>query len=156
MNEFDKLLWVYRAVFKQANAGGGTIQVNIIARERTVLLSGTIGNNDYAANRTESVALRDEDDNQILALMSNGAVDNTQFPFPVSDHSAVASGDGHELQKRVVMGKGEYIIARAFTLDQNEEFTLSVRALVESSKPSVTTTGSAGTVTSVLTYDKVI
>lgn len=155
-DDFSHMLWAYRAVFKQTAGGGGSIHVLITANERTVILYGTFGPNDYAANRTVTVRIADDDDNEIGRIFSNVAVDNAPFSFPVDDHSVVAAADGPQLEKRVVLGKGDYLQFIASGLVLNEELTVAIRALIMRTKPTIATTGSGGTVTITTTYDKVI
>ena len=153
---FDRLLWSYRAVFKQTDGGGGTILVIMTFKERTVLLYGGIGPNDYAANRTVKGQILDSDDNVLGTILSNAAVDNKGFPFPVSDHSVVAASDGCEFEKQVVLGMGDQLVFTATGIVLNEELTVALRAMVSSARPFVETTGSGGTVTTTVTYDEVI
>ena len=155
-DDFDYLLWAYKATFKQTDVGGGSIAVQITANERIVILFGRIGPNDYAAGRNVKVRISDEDDDVIATIMSVASVDNNTYHFPVADHSVVASSDGPQLEKRVVLGKGDYLDFAATSLAQNEELTVIIRALMRDWPPTVTTTGSGGTVTTTVAYDKVI
>ena len=155
-DDFDSLLWAYRAVFTQANAGGGSVRVNVTANERVLLLYGRTGPDDYAANKVLTVKLFDSDDNEIAMLFSNGVVDNMAFPFPITDISVVVDKDGPQLEKRLLMGKGDYLRFDVGGLVQNETLTVAMRMLIRSWPPTITTTGSGGTVTTATTYDKVI
>ncbi len=155
-DDFDYLLWVYRAVFKQTDAGGGAIKVTLTMNERTVILFGRIGQDDYAAGRVVLGLVHDTEGNEIARILSNSTVDNQIFHFPVNDHSAVTTADGPQLEKRLILGTGQKIILNAASLVQNEELTVAVQALIRNWPPTIVTTGSAGVVTTTLTYDKVI
>lgn len=153
--EFSNMMWAYRTTVKQTDVGGGTVALLVEANERTVILYGVTGPNDYAANRTVDVRLEDGTD-LLNILMSNAAVDNVRFYFPTGDHSTVTNDDGIEFHKRIVLGSGDQIRARAITLAQNEELTITIRGLIGTKIPTITTAGSAGTVTLTEVYNKVI
>ena len=156
MDPFDKMMWAYRAIFKQTDVGGGTIVVNDISFERTVILYGLLGPNDYAANRTVVVYISDGTD-RIGRLLEGIALDNARMPFPSTGEGAAVTADSsNEFDKTVVLGRGDRLFIQATSLVQNEELTVAMRALITKDGPSVTTTGSAGTVTTTTTYNKVI
>lgn len=157
-DDLRRLMWVYRAVFTQTNAGGGNIRANVTARERTLLLYGRTGPDDYAANKIVTVKLFDVNDDEIAMLMSNGTVDNQAFPFPISDISVVADKDGPQLEKRLLMAVGDYLRFDVGGLNQNNTFTIAIRALLgdNGAPPTITTTGSTGTVTTGETDNRVV
>ena len=155
-DEFDNLLWAYRAVFTQTNAGGGNVIAGFTATERTVLLYGMLGQDNYAANRSISVFIYGPSGNKIAIIMFNAAIDNQFFSFPVDDISVAAANDGPQFEKRIVLGKGDRIAVEATSLIQNETVTVTLRALIRDWPPTVATTGSTGTVTTTETYNKVI
>ena len=154
--DFDYLLWAYRAVFTQTNAGGGTAVVNIIANERMVILYGVLGPDDYAADRILSGTIRDSGDKVVGVIFLPTAIDNESVPFPMDQSGAIVTLQGNQFFNKVVIGKGENLQLKASGLVQNETFTVAVRALIRSWPPTVSTTGSGGTVTTTTTYDKVI
>lgn len=157
IDAFDKMFWAYRAVFKQTDVGGGAIVVNIIAQERMVILYGLIGPNDYAAVRAIACQVRDTSGNLIGNALKAINMDNARVVFPATgEGAAVVVENVSEFNKHIVLGKGEYLYLFTDALVQNEELTIAVRALIQTSLPSVTTTGSAGTVTITTTYNKVI
>lgn len=156
VDDFDRSLWAYRAVFTQANAAGGSIWVNMTMRERTVILYGEIGADDYAADRAVTARIKGPSGNQVGFILNQPAVDNEEFVFPVSNHSALSASDGPQTEKRLVLGKGEIITFIAAALVQNETLTINIRALISAWPPAITTTGSGGTITTVTTYNKVI
>ena len=154
--DFDYLMWAYRAVFKQTDGGGGSIVVNFVANERTVFLYGNIGKNDYAANRSIDAFIFDENDDKAGIVLASTSVDNVDTPIFVSASVAITAQTTISSQDRLVLGKGDKLVIRAAALVQNEELTLALRALFKSWPPTITTTGSGGTVTTTLSYDKVI
>ena len=151
---FGHLLWAYRAVFKQTNAGGGTIVTNFTMNERTVLLYGGIGPNDYAANRSITGAIKDSGDNRIVPIIKTQSIDNVELPIPTI--VASPAGTPPDFEKLVIIGTGENLQIFAASLAQNEELTINLRMLIRSWPPTVATTGSTGTVTTTTTYDRVI
>ena len=157
-DEFDNLLWAYRAVFTQTNAGGGSIRVNIIVNERMVLLFGQLGPDNYAADRVLKASVRDDIGGNSVAILVKGAqIDNETLVFPSSgEGAAVGPNVANEFDKRVVLGKGDVMQIEAASLIQNETFTIAIRALIRSWPPTITIAGSGGTVTTTTTYDKVI
>lgn len=154
---FDKMLWVYRAIFTQTNVGGGIIKILITARERTVFLSGMFGPNDWAADRTIWGQLIDENGTRIADLLFPSPLDNEEVPaWSANAVATLIQKQTMDFNQLIVLGKGEYMLFEISTPIQNEAITMSIRALVDTSKPSITTTGSGGTVTTTVTYDKVI
>lgn len=154
-DDFDNLMWAYRAVFTQAGAGGGTVIVLITANERTVILYGTIGPDDYAAGR--ALSGRVTDGTNIIGHVSfPDSVDNERILVLTSAAAAHVPNAGLELEKRLVLGKGDVLRIAIASLVQNETLTIALRALFRSWPPTVTTTGSGGTVTVATTYSKVI
>lgn len=157
MDPFDKSMWAYRAVFKQTNAGGGTIKVNVAAKARMVLLYGLIGPNDYAADRTMVGWIEDSARNKIARLLYGSPIDNVTLSFPIYRETTVVAGDGtSDLSQIAIVSEDDVLVVTALTLALNEELTIIMRALIDMQKPNVTTTGSGGTVTTTTTYDKVI
>lgn len=156
LDDFRGMLWSYRAVFKQTAGGGGNIVVNITANQRMVLLYAGIGQNAYAAGRTIVARVRDDSGVDMAIIFSSAAVDGALHNFPDSDHSIAAASDGPYFEKRIVLGKGDFIFIQATGLVLNEELTLHMRALITSVLPTITTTGSTGTVTTTTTHSKVI
>lgn len=156
MDEFDNLLWAYRAVFKQTDAGGGTVLIRIKANERTVILFGQIGPNDYAAGRTVNVAFNDGTNN-IGILHKTFTLDNQTLPFPKTGEGiAVTANSPTEFGRYVIMAKDDEVRILTSALVQNEEVTVAIRALIRSWPPTISTTGSGGTVTTTVDYDKVV
>lgn len=153
---FDRLLWVYRAVFKQTNAGGGTIRVIFTAQERTLFLFGHFGPNDYAANRNIQGTIKDAGNLVIGQVLPTTAADNQMFSIPKADAAITSGGYGTHFNTPFLLARGESVVLDAVSLIQNEELTIAFKALVTSKQPFVTTTGSGGTVTVTTTYDKVI
>lgn len=157
VDEMEHPLWSYHAVFKQTAGGGGTVQAIVTATTRTVILFGQTGPDNYAAGKQIYVRHYDEDDEKLATLMNQTGQDNTELVFPWSDHSVQADKDGPQLNMRVVMGKGDYLLIAALSLVQNEELTVAIRALLDGmSPPLVTSTGSGGTVTITVDTNAVI
>lgn len=154
---WGRMLWAYRAVFTQANVGGGGIAVNVTANERMELIYGLVGQDDYAADRTVTGYIKDSAGNIIGQTLKGIALDNERVAIPASGEGiALSASTPNEFEKHIILGKGEVLAFTAVTLVQNETFTLALRALITTVKPTITTTGSGGTVTVVTTYDKVI
>lgn len=155
-DDFDYLLWTYRAVFTQTDVGGGNIVANFVANERMVILYGTIGKDDYAADRDLESFVLSASGNIIARTLFLSPIDNVTLPLMFTSSAAVADDTTQELNKRLVLGKGEALRVRAQTPVQNETMTIAINALIRSWPPTVTTTGSGGTVTTTETYNKVI
>lgn len=152
---FDRMLWAYHTVLKQTGAGGGHVTLNITARERMLILYGMIGPDDYAAARAVSVLLYDGIGGKLIARVNiNDDIDDMHLPFPSTNADPVEKVN--EFSNRILIGKGESLKLTASSLIQNEEMTVTLKALITSTKPSMTTTGSTGTVTNTVVYDKVI
>lgn len=155
--DFDYLLWAYRAVFTQTNAGGGNVRINISANERMVLLYGVIGPDNYDAARAVQVSMNDSAGNNIAFLTESISIDNAKLVFPLSgEGAAISANSANEFNKTIVIGKSDVVRVSAVGLIQNETVTVQIRALFRNWPPTVTTTGSGGTVTTTTTYDKVI
>ena len=155
-DEFDRLIWAYRAVFTQTNAGGGNVIVTIACNERTLFLYGTIGTDNYAVDRDVTVWIEDSAGNRIGNLMFTTPTDNVRLPIIFDSVAAVADNATMKLHQRLLQGTDERIKIQASALAQNETLTLAIRALISDWPPTITTTGSGGTVTTTVTYDKVI
>lgn len=155
MDYFDKMLWAYRAVVTQANVAGGSLRLNIAPQERTLFLFGAIGKDDYAADRNVEMYISDGT-NTIGRGMYLTAADNEHFPIFTDAEAAVVANKGLQLEKQLLLGKGDILSIQAASLVQNETLTVALRALINAIKPTVTTTGSGGTPTIVETYNKVI
>ena len=150
-------MWAYRAVFTQTDVGGGSILAKITANERMVILYGLIGQDDYAANRTLAASILDSAGNIIGNPCENTEMDNSRLAIPGSGEGAAFTVENaNEFDKRIVMGAGETLAIQMTNVVQNETMTVAIRALIRSWPPTVTTTGSGGTVTTTVTYDKVI
>ena len=156
MDLFDNMIWAYRAVFKQTDVGGGSILANFTMNERTVILYGIIGLNDYAADRVIDVSVKDSAGNFITRVMYPSPIDNELVPLIHSSSAVVIINTTGEFHIKLLIGKGEVLTVRVLALAQNEELTVNLRALVSSVFPSISTTGSDGTVTITETYNKVI
>lgn len=156
MDEFDYSLWAGRFIVTQVAGGGGTVRLQFIANERMVVLFGTIGQDDYAANRTITVWLGDGT-NIIGKVMEPLALDNVRIPFPVTgEGAAITANAANEFGRVVVLGKGDVMYVTAADLANTETLTVVIRALIREWPPTVNTTGSSGTVTLTTTYNKVI
>lgn len=151
-DDFDNVLWAYRAVFTQTNAGGGTVLARFIANERTVIVYGTIGKDDYAADRDITGRLTDGT-NVIGIVMPETPTDNEILHLPVATSTVDA---GAQLEKRLVLGTGDELQIITSALVQTETLTVTIRALIRDWPPTVSIAGSGGTVTVTTTYDKVI
>lgn len=154
-DEFDKMLWMYRAVFTQTNVAGGTIKVTIAARERMQFFYGRLGPDNYAAGRTLVGTVTDSAGNTIARVLFASPVDDASLPIPWLSSAAVTAEATNNLGYKLTLAKGDSLVLNALTLVQNETFTVALRALVPSCKPNVVTTGSGGTVTTTTTYDKI-
>lgn len=153
---FDKMLWAYRAQFTQTDVGGGIVNVRITANERTVILYGTVGSDQYAADRTLEIFVQDPNGSRIAQLLFPSPMDNERIPLIRDEAAAITDADPVQLDKILVLGKTDRLIINMATLVQNEIVTVAIRALIRSWPPTVVTTGSTGTVTTTTTYDKVI
>ncbi len=158
MGDFTKrIIWAYRAVFTQAGAGGGAINVNIIPNGRMTVLYGMVGPDDYAADRTISIVLEDSTDNMLARMIFSSPIDNERIPILATRAIATAVADqSFEPNQHVLIGDTDRMNIKATTPIQNETLTIILRALIDLSKPTVNTAGSGGTVTTTVTYDKVI
>lgn len=151
----DYPMWAYRAVFKQTDAGGGNIVVIINPTGRFRLLYGTIGPDDYAAARTISSYIDDGSDHLVARLIESGtSINNVTIPL-ISDAS-LSGGEANQIQKTVEMSGIDLLKISANSLAQNEELTISIRALIERGIPTIDISDSGGTVTITETYNKVI
>ena len=155
MDLLDNQMWAYHAVFKQTNAGGGAVTIKIIANERTAFLFGMFGADDYAADRTITGFIHDGT-NVIARIFFPSPVDNEQVPMWGLGAAAIVHGQAQDFSQPIVLGKGDMLQYTVATLVQNEEITMALRALVKSWPPSISTTGSAGTVTITQTYNEMI
>ena len=156
MKEFDSAMWAYRAVLKRTTAGAGVMILRIIANERTEFLYGMFGANDYAADRTITGYIIDSAGNRIARIMQASALDNEQVPMWAPQETALVTGGGQHFNQKILVAKGEALYWDVGTPVQNEEVTFAIRALIKQWPPTVATTGSAGTVTTTVTYNKVV
>ena len=155
IDPFDKMLWVYRAVFTQT-AGAANVKVTFTFSERAVILYGIVGKDDYAAGRSISAKLL-HGGAVVATVLESIAPDNERVPFPASGEGAAIDTDGaNEFEKVVVVGKDDSLVIEASALATSETLTIQIRVLVGTRKPVVITTGSGGTVTIAVTYDKII
>lgn len=153
--EFSNMFWAYRAVVKQTGGGGGIAALSITANERFVLLYGITGRDDYAAGRSVNAQILDSGDEVIAnAIIAEAGLDNVRVPIPSTDPTPESTAN--QFQNRIVMGSTDVIKISMATLATNEELTVVVRGLIGSKPPTVTTTGSTGTVTLTEDYNKVI
>lgn len=151
-DKMKRLLWVYRCVFTQTNAGGGTVFARFIANETMEILYVTIGKDDYAANRDVTGRLTDGT-NVIGIVMPTTAADDQMLTIPVAASTADA---GQQSEKSIILAQGDELQILTGSLVQTETLTIAIRALVSSVKPTVSVTGSGGTVTQTVTYNTVI
>jgi len=155
-DDFENLVWAYRAVFTQTG-GSGVIKVTFTFTERTVLLYGSCGLDDYAADRTLRVFLQDSAGNHLGHLIYLSELDNEVVPLILGGTTAtVATGTSIDTSQRVICGSGDTLIITMSTPVTSETMTIILRGLVEAYPPTVITTGSGGTVTTTTTYNKVI
>lgn len=154
-NDFDGLYWTYRALFTQTNAGGGVIKILITVNERTLFTFGSFLAADYAGDRTLTGYLKHATHTIGRVLFSTG-VDNEQVPMWAEGDTAVDSGQVNDYTQRILLGKGDFLYYELATPVQDEAITMNVHALIRSWPPTVATTGSGGTVTTTVAYDKVI
>lgn len=154
----DHMLWAYQGVVKQTAAGGGTVRLVFVANERTVILYGCVGPDDYNAARAVSGRLLDADGDQIGYVLSSNSIDNVVIPMLGDYRNGDTPNTYDELRPSnlLIMGAGDVLRFQATSLIQNEELTLTIRALCDSKPPTVATTGSAGTVTLTENYNKVM
>lgn len=153
----EHMMWAYRAVFKQTDVGGGHIIVTITANERMEVLYCLAGPNDYAANRTLTSDIRDSAGNQVGKMTPSLALDNATMASPAfGSGAAITIGHSNEFNQKFTLGQDDSLRFAALSLVQNEELTIAIRALIDSVKPTIATTGSGGTVTITTTYDRVI
>lgn len=155
MDPFDGVMYAYRAVFKQTDVGGGKIKCRITARERTVILYGSIGPDDYAADRTIGGWLFDGT-NSYARILFELPIDNASMSFPLTKESSPADKAPIDFANILILGRGDSIVLSCSTPVQNEEMTVVFRCLVHTWPPLVASTGSAGTVTITVDYSKVI
>lgn len=152
-----KMTWAYRAVFKQTAGGGGAVLVTVTAVEQMTVLYARVGPNDYAATRTLSSFIKDSAGNQVGVPVSSQSRDNQSTAIPaVGTGSGVTANWANEFNSRIELAQSDSITFQSATLVTNEEMTIVIRALIKTTKPTVETTGSGGTVTTTTTYDKVI
>jgi len=152
-------LWQYHAVFTQTNAGGGNVIANftIPAGSRLELLSVVIGTDDYAAGRTVKMYIKDVSDRHIVMPLTYAGVsiDNV-FLFWPHLGEAVAADKVTTLRQKYLLGPDEYLYFLATALVQNETFSIGIRGLITGVKPTITTTGSTGTVSTTTTHNRVV
>ena len=157
---FDPKEWRmygFKGTSKQNGAGGGGLILNISPGKGNMMipLYGTIGQNDYAAGRTVRVKIMDATPSQLATLFIAASIDNVVLPLFFITENAVAGSDPQ------VKGSDNWTIAgtdilrvQADSLVQNEELTLTLRALVYGILPTVTTTDSGGTAALTTAYNK--
>lgn len=155
-DKFDSLLWAYKATFTQTAGGGGAIRVIVTAQERTEILYGRVAADNYAAGRALTVQVYDGASTVAIVLESID-IDANNVGFPATgDGAAVATGNVNEFEKSIILGKGDTLQFDLASIADGKTMLLVIRALVSMAVPVVTTTGSGGTVTTTVTYDKVI
>ena len=157
MTEFidSPMLWNYRAVFTQDNVAGGHIRVRIVADSRTEILFGTIGEDNYAADRTIEVNVLNSGYDVIANALFPVPTDDHFLPFPHDSQTAVADGAPNQFNNTIKLADGDVLNIIALSLVQAETLTIAVRALIGLKKPSISTASSTGTVTAVTDFDKV-
>jgi hypothetical protein len=158
-DEFDRLMWAYRAVFTQMGAGGGNVVCLVTAQERTEILYGAIGPDDYAAARAIQAYVADSVLNVLGYLRVSDSIDNLHVPLITGALTGTVTAlRSLALNNKLILGRGESIRIFAASLVQNETMTVAIRALLgpNGAPPLTATTGSTGTVTETVTYDVVI
>ena len=153
---FSNMMWAYKATFKQTDVGGGDIRVNITITDRSVLEYGMIGKDDNAGALAHHVYIVDSDGDRVGYVLYPTSIDNVWVPILHTKVSATVANEPIEGQNRIVLGAGDVLVLYQQTSVQNDELTINLRMLIGARRPAVTTTGSGGTVTTTLGYNKVI
>jgi len=154
-------MWAYRAIFKQTNVDATTFAVLVKPKKgtRLLLLHVCIGPDDYAAARSLNLAVKDENDDVILRLMS-GSLDNQKIygPAVATREASVTSNTVESIgipHPYYLISHPDYLIFTFSSLEQNETATVTIRALIfGADKPdiSVPTAG----ITTTTKYNKFI
>lgn len=149
---FPGATFAYRAVFTQSNAAGGAIDIRFKPGmgAEFLILSIIAGPDNYAAGRSITARILDEDGNRVRDLAEvAGGVDNILVPMIRQEAAAPASSEPQIFASdwdRLVSGDDEIQI-KVSTPVQNETFTVAFRLrLLGGQMPSVDSSNSAGTV----------
>ncbi len=106
-----------------------------------MLLVGSISHNDATAS-TITVLIRDADDNTIIELANQAAVNqNAIIQVPPRGTSTGAAGNIVQLTHPIMISSGMDLIMTAETIDEGEGITWSCLARTISTKPILTTVG---------------
>ena len=151
----DWMYWSYQAIATQTTSTG-TVTFKMTANERMKFLWGWIGKDDYASGRAILVQIFDADDNLIALLETEATVDNQTVAFPKFDFSISAVNDGIRFEQKIDLAKGDYIQVVWTSLLATERASVALRALIKTTKPTISIVTSAGTIPIVVDSDKVI
>lgn len=152
----EGMIWTYRAVFTQANAAGGTVKLTFIFPEISTVLYGIVGRDNYGAARAIYADVVDSAGNTVGRIMITTSIDNWFEPILDGGTMALFTTEKTLTLNQRLLIDGDRLVVVAESLVQNETLTISIHALIKTTRPTVVTTGSGGTVTSVVTYNKVI
>lgn len=150
----DRMLWAYVATFTQTTSTGNPTIV-VTANERTVLIIGALGPNNYTGALAFDVELLDEDDKTLSSFVFE-SIDNSLLAWPQLDQSIEVGEDGHHWNYVIPMGKGDHVDIVGTSLLATNTLTISLRAYIKTTKPTVTATTTAGTIPVSVAMDKVI
>jgi hypothetical protein len=153
--------WAFKSVFKQTNAGGGAINIDISPGLGSEFIwnSVMVGPDDYAAATSCLLMVQSgEATPTYVILLGSESIDNQRVSWPSSELSAAdGPADTTSEMVRLVSGSDKLVIYVDLAT-QNEEVTLVVRARIRGVKPTVSKARSANAadVTQTDAYDLVI
>lgn len=142
-------VWQYKATATQTDIGGGSIMMDIspgIGNAMFVYLL-SVGADDYAAGRTCSVRIYDnEATKNIISLLASAVLDNQYLRVPQSNSQATTAQNEIDTSGGFWVYGTDNLRILYSALAQNETATVIIRAFVKGNKPSVSVSDSTGTV----------
>jgi len=140
----------YSAEVPELNAGGENITAKLEdnSRGRWKLAILRVKPTDYAAGRTVSFEIKDEDD-QIVVPLGSVSIDNQSLNIPTLDETLAADNTINQILRDYIFAGGDYLLVTWAALAQNEVADLLFRARTGAAKVKVTwaSSGTLGTVT---------
>lgn len=133
--------WVYQAqITNGANAGDHEYEVVPGAGKEFEIVGGYLWNLD-ATGHVGFVNIRDDDDNELIALMEDLAGltfdGSTAMGYPTSDVVAAGGSQGAVDSRRIVSG-GMKLYAKLASVEANDLSRFSLVARIRGGKPAVT------------------